>query len=93
MPKKGALDSLPIPGRAWQDRGGGVFEGGGGIDTQMHTTGLTNSSFGTLFSKKKLFSNFWNVTNCFFFLNMSKSIIAAVNSCLFQVLYVFLDLY
>ena len=35
LPKKGGLDSLPIYGAAWQERGGGVFDGG--IDTPMHT--------------------------------------------------------
>ena len=37
MSKKGGLDSLPISGRAWQERGGGVFEGRRVVDTPTHT--------------------------------------------------------
>ena len=36
LPEKGGFDSLPIYGRAWQERGGGVFEGWG-VNTPKHT--------------------------------------------------------
>ena len=38
MPKKGGLGQFADLRGAWQERGGGVFEwGGGGVDTPMQT--------------------------------------------------------
>ena len=37
LPKKGRLGQFVDLRGAWQERGGGVFEGGGGVDTPIHT--------------------------------------------------------
>ena len=46
LPKKGwAWAVYQFKGGAWQERGGGVFEGGGEwVDTPMHTVDMWNSN-------------------------------------------------
>ena len=39
VPKKGALDSLQMWGRGWQERRGGMFLRG--VDTTMHTMAVS----------------------------------------------------
>ena len=51
-----------LRGGAWQEPGGGVFEGG--VDTPMHTMVIFTSQFNDLIDRTTLFCNHWVANLC-----------------------------